>query len=225
MGDRSRGRFATPADFPLQDCSHYRGLHVRRESLGFVHRSRAIYCRPVPNLDLTIRTLFIAVRAFQCFVWMGAHAAASRRLLNPLFNTIIARPKGYAYTAEVWASSLVQGPFSVAQPHSPDSQQQTRHLNASLDARRYVCMMKSLMAGVKDSALWEAVRVWQLLLLQRVEGHWGVTAALADVLRAGEPLDDLAHSMPMYVTLRGEVYTLAGVPTRPAYSGCKSCES
>jgi hypothetical protein len=39
---RSRGRFATPADSPHQDCSAYRGLHVRRESLGFVHRSRAI---------------------------------------------------------------------------------------------------------------------------------------------------------------------------------------
>ena len=31
-------RFATPAGFPLQDCNPYRGLHVRRESLGCVHR-------------------------------------------------------------------------------------------------------------------------------------------------------------------------------------------
>jgi hypothetical protein len=45
----SRGRFATPADSPLHDCSPYRELHVRRWSLGFVHRSRTILCRAVPN--------------------------------------------------------------------------------------------------------------------------------------------------------------------------------
>jgi hypothetical protein len=38
VGDGSRGRFAPPADFPLQDCSPYRALPVRRECLGFVHR-------------------------------------------------------------------------------------------------------------------------------------------------------------------------------------------
>jgi hypothetical protein len=47
--DRSRGRFATPADFPLHDCSPYSHVHVRRESLGFVHHSRTILCRAVPN--------------------------------------------------------------------------------------------------------------------------------------------------------------------------------
>jgi hypothetical protein len=41
--DRSRGRFSTPADFPLQDGCPYRGLRVRRECLGVVHRSRAIF--------------------------------------------------------------------------------------------------------------------------------------------------------------------------------------
>jgi hypothetical protein len=45
----SRGRFTTRADFPRHDCSPYRGLHVRRDFGGFVHRSRAIFCRPVPN--------------------------------------------------------------------------------------------------------------------------------------------------------------------------------
>jgi hypothetical protein len=44
VGDRSRGCYATPAEFPLHDW-----LHVRPESLGFLHRSRAIFCRPVPN--------------------------------------------------------------------------------------------------------------------------------------------------------------------------------
>jgi hypothetical protein len=44
-GVSSRGRFATPADFPLHDCSSYRGLHARRESLELFHRSSAIFCR------------------------------------------------------------------------------------------------------------------------------------------------------------------------------------
>jgi hypothetical protein len=55
----SRGRFATPADFPRRDCSPYSHVHVRRESLGFVHRPRAIFCRPVPN-PLRFATLCIA---------------------------------------------------------------------------------------------------------------------------------------------------------------------
>ena len=45
----------SPADFPLQYCSPYRGLHVRRESLGFVHRVRAMFWRPVPNPIRSIR--------------------------------------------------------------------------------------------------------------------------------------------------------------------------
>ena len=56
----SRGRFATPTDFPLHDCSPYSHVHVRRESLEFVHRCMSILCRPVPNLSVTIRNLFIA---------------------------------------------------------------------------------------------------------------------------------------------------------------------
>jgi hypothetical protein len=54
---RSRGRFATPADSPRQDRSPCRELHVRRESLGVVHRSRAM-CRTVPNLALRFATVF-----------------------------------------------------------------------------------------------------------------------------------------------------------------------
>jgi hypothetical protein len=64
VGDRSRGRFATPADLPRQDCSAYRGLHVRRESLGCVARSRTILFRPVPNRSVTIRKFFIAVHGW-----------------------------------------------------------------------------------------------------------------------------------------------------------------
>jgi hypothetical protein len=60
-GRRSRGRFATPTDFPLQDCRPYSHVHERRERLGVVHRSRNIFCRPVPNPHVTIRNFSIAV--------------------------------------------------------------------------------------------------------------------------------------------------------------------
>ena len=68
-GDGSRGRFATPADFPPQDCSPYQGLHVRRVSLGFAHRSRTIFCRPVPNRAVAIRNCFIAVWGHRAYAW------------------------------------------------------------------------------------------------------------------------------------------------------------
>jgi hypothetical protein len=44
---RSRGRYATPADFLLHGDTPYRGLRVRRWGLGCVHRSRATFCRAV----------------------------------------------------------------------------------------------------------------------------------------------------------------------------------
>jgi hypothetical protein len=50
--------FATPADSPLHDGSSYRGLRVRRRGLGFVHRSRAILCRAVPNPSVLRSQLF-----------------------------------------------------------------------------------------------------------------------------------------------------------------------
>jgi hypothetical protein len=64
------GRFATPADSPLHDCSPYRGLHVRRESLGVVPHSRTLSCRPVPTLNFTwlarlAHLLPLAVRALR----------------------------------------------------------------------------------------------------------------------------------------------------------------
>ena len=39
----------TPAEFPLHGGTPYQGLHARRWGLGFVHHSRAIFCRAVPN--------------------------------------------------------------------------------------------------------------------------------------------------------------------------------
>jgi hypothetical protein len=50
--DRSRGRYATPADSPLRVlCTSYRSYayDVGVWGLGFVHRSRAIFCRPAPE--------------------------------------------------------------------------------------------------------------------------------------------------------------------------------
>jgi hypothetical protein len=58
---KKHGCFVTLADFPLHECSPC--PHVRLESLGFVHRSRTIFYRPVPNLgDVTVRNFRIAVR-------------------------------------------------------------------------------------------------------------------------------------------------------------------
>jgi hypothetical protein len=47
LGTSGRRSLATPADFPLQDSSPYRGLHVRRESLGLVPRSMTLFCRQI----------------------------------------------------------------------------------------------------------------------------------------------------------------------------------
>jgi hypothetical protein len=49
-----------PPISPLHDCSPCSHVHVRQECLGFVHRSRTIACRAVPNLSVTIRNLSLA---------------------------------------------------------------------------------------------------------------------------------------------------------------------
>jgi hypothetical protein len=50
-GGRSLARPFRDPPIPLATIiARTEGLHVRRESLGFVHRSRTIFCRPVPNL-------------------------------------------------------------------------------------------------------------------------------------------------------------------------------
>jgi hypothetical protein len=74
------GRFATPADFPLHDGTPYRGLHVRRERLGFVPRSMTILCRAVPNPNVTIRHLCVAVGAAE---GEPRHAAGRRSVRAP----------------------------------------------------------------------------------------------------------------------------------------------
>jgi hypothetical protein len=47
------------------------------------------------------------------FGWEVAYAAVSRRPPIPVY-TIVARTHMNTYAAEVWDSSIVQGPFSVA---------------------------------------------------------------------------------------------------------------
>jgi hypothetical protein len=65
VGDRSRGRFATPADFPPHDCSPYSPVHVQ-QSLGFVPRSRAIICRaPCQTLALRFATASLYTERFR----------------------------------------------------------------------------------------------------------------------------------------------------------------
>jgi hypothetical protein len=49
-----------PVSLDTEGTPH-RGLHVRRERLGGVHRSRTSFCRPVPNPCVTIRNFLIAV--------------------------------------------------------------------------------------------------------------------------------------------------------------------
>jgi hypothetical protein len=51
------------ADFPRHDCGPYSHVHVRRESLGFVARSRAIFCHAVPNLSIANRNFIIGCTA------------------------------------------------------------------------------------------------------------------------------------------------------------------
>jgi hypothetical protein len=55
VGDRSRGCYLYTA------TRWYRRLHVQRWGLGFVYRSRTIFCRAVPDLSVTMRNVFIAV--------------------------------------------------------------------------------------------------------------------------------------------------------------------
>jgi hypothetical protein len=79
VGDRSRGRYATPADSPRHDGTPYRGLHVRRWGLGFVHRSRTIiYVAPsCQTLNIMIRNFCIAAGALGRAA-RGAHGGAAR---------------------------------------------------------------------------------------------------------------------------------------------------
>jgi hypothetical protein len=83
----SRGRFVTPADFPLHDFTAYRGLHNGRESLGFVRGSRIISCHPYGTIRNCVSSL-----------WPHSSHREARC---------------YTTAARLWDLSLVQGSFPV----------------------------------------------------------------------------------------------------------------
>jgi hypothetical protein len=57
VGDRSRGRYATSADFPLHhDGTPYRGLHVRRWGLGLSIVQGPISVAPCQTVELRFAT-------------------------------------------------------------------------------------------------------------------------------------------------------------------------
>jgi hypothetical protein len=72
----------------------YRGLHVRRWGLGFVHRSRAILCRAVPNPRVTRF-------AFLCF--------PSRTSPPPPQSS----PRSHSRTCERWRLGLRAGVIRI----------------------------------------------------------------------------------------------------------------
>ena len=75
--DRPRGRFATPADFPIDACSPCSHVHVRRERLGFVPRFEEPFCSSlVPNPTVTIRNCCAAVTALRCAEMVARDVAA-----------------------------------------------------------------------------------------------------------------------------------------------------
>jgi hypothetical protein len=61
VGDELTRQFRDARRFPSTRFSPYSHVHVRRERLGFVYHSRAIFCRAVPNLSVTIRNFCTAV--------------------------------------------------------------------------------------------------------------------------------------------------------------------
>jgi hypothetical protein len=68
------------------DCSPYIELHVRRERLGFVRRSRAIFCRSVPNPNVTIRDFFI----------IAVGEGGARAVRGEVVHVVAARHRGDA---------------------------------------------------------------------------------------------------------------------------------
>jgi hypothetical protein len=60
VGDRSRGRYTTTLSLHTT-VPRFRRLHVRRWGLGCVNRSRAIFCRAVPNRFATCSSLSAAL--------------------------------------------------------------------------------------------------------------------------------------------------------------------
>jgi hypothetical protein len=148
----SRGRFGTPADSPLHDCSPDQGLHARREGLGFVRRSRTLFCRPVPSLRVTTRNFVVAGRCTDANC--NAVRAARRARAKPVWPAVVVAVVTAAAAAATWGT----GPAPVAT--TPTSRGATSATVATSLARRPA-------AAATEAA---AVVVSGTVLLLEVEG-------------------------------------------------------
>jgi hypothetical protein len=92
VGDRSRGRFATPADSPRHDYSPYSHVHVRRECLGFVRRSKYHFLPPrAQPQHFDSQLCHIAVtqrRDFRCGAVQGRGAGTEATASGVLADTL-----------------------------------------------------------------------------------------------------------------------------------------
>jgi hypothetical protein len=79
---RSRCLFATPAEFPLQHCSPYSHVHVRRDSLGFVHCSRQFCVAPCQYSQLLHRCKLAVRRRVHACRRPVQHALEAQRHLR-----------------------------------------------------------------------------------------------------------------------------------------------
>jgi hypothetical protein len=68
----SRGRFATPADFPRHGCSPYRG--VRRGRFGALCLVQGLFSVAPCHPNSPIRNLFIANQTYRCRLTLACHA-------------------------------------------------------------------------------------------------------------------------------------------------------
>jgi hypothetical protein len=109
-----------PAGFPIHDGTPYRELHVRRWGLGFVHHSRAILCRPVPNLSRYDPQLL-----HRCTL---VRLAASHALASPACASLTRR----CSSCEAGSSNRPPAASAAASLHSPNAA-------AALAARKCVC--------------------------------------------------------------------------------------
>ena len=98
VGDRSRGRFATPADFPRHDGTSYRRLRVRRWGLGFCPLFKGHFLSRRANPNVTIRIFFI-----RCKV------ALKRRVVR------LSKPP-LRHAKPPYADAIMQDPPSVRNP-------------------------------------------------------------------------------------------------------------
>ena len=115
MEDRSRGRYATPANFPQHGCSLYRRLRVSRWGLGFVHRSRAIFCRAVANPNVTIRNF---LRRCKVAAWRRARVATDITAFLPAMSEVRQGSKRLVLMGRLCSESDAHSRVQRRRPHN-----------------------------------------------------------------------------------------------------------